>query len=272
MIDILKYLVLGIIQGFCEIIPVSSSAHLIIFEKILNIKSDNLYLEIFLHIASLIAIIIYNRNLIGDLLLGFISYTLFKNKRNEENLELFKKCIYLIIATIPLVIFSILFDEYIYIVSSSLLLIGLMLMINGLILRLCLKVKTYKNNITYKDAIVIGLFQCLGSFPGISRSGSCLCGGYFCKIEKEENVRFAFLLFIPVMLGAISKSLFDLNGSNLDYTLKFNYLYFISFITSFIFTLLSLKMMSKIVINNRLMIFSYYTFLLGLVICLWQVI
>lgn len=265
MIEALKYILLGIVQGVCEVIPVSSSAHLIICEKIIGISSDDLFLEMFLHVASLIAILIYERKLVFSLAKGFFLY-LFGKKEEKEN---FMMVIYLFISTIPLVLFTVFFESVIYYISSSLLLIGLCLVINGIFLNICNRVKTKRDKINCKDAVTIGLFQCLGAMPGISRSGSCLCGAFIRGIDRSKASDFAFLMFIPVMLGVIFKTFMSFNNINMDVS-KIPLL-FISFIASSYFTFWSLGVLKKVIDNGKVVIFSYYTFILGLILIVWNI-
>lgn len=259
MLEILKYIFLGIIQGICEVIPVSSSAHLLLVENLLKISDDNLFFEIFLHIASLIALCIYERKKIIKLICGFFNYIIKKGNKEE-----FIYVINLVIATIPIVIFTIIFQDYINIVSESILLIGLFLMLNGILLKLADKRKCFKKNITYIDAFKVGLFQCLGVFPGISRSGSCLVGSSFVNIDKDKGKEFTFLLFIPIMIGAILKSIFEYK--TIDFSSVNITLYLISFIIALISSYLSLHLINKIIDKGKLTFFGMYTFILGLIV------
>jgi len=117
--------------------------------------------------------------------------------------------------------------------------------------------------VTFKDALVIGLFQSLACVPGLSRSGMCISGGILSGLKKDKTAEYSFILFIPIIMLAIIKEL--IFGFRLD--LSKLYLYIISFIISFIFTYLSLKFLKRIIKNNKFSLFGIYTFILGLITC-----
>lgn len=253
LIKLIKYIILGAIQGISEILPISSSAHLFIMQKILDMNSNNFLLEIFLHIGSFIAIIIFERKELVRLIKG-----LGNRKTNGNTLY---ECLCLVLSTIPIVIFVLLFEGYIKKASTSIVHIGLMLMINGLMIYTFQKKKLLKKRVKMIDALIIGLFQCAGSFSGISRSGSCLCGGFSRGIDKEEVSRYSFLLFVPVMTCVLVKSIFSY-----DYKVMFDFYSMISLLFAFISTFLSLKYLKKIISRNDIKIFAFYTFFLGLML------
>lgn len=260
---IIKYIIIGLVQGVSEILPISSSAHLIICEELLNIKSQGIFLEVFLHFASLLAIIIYERKEIIFLIKGFFKYIFGKKAYKKQ----FLFVIYLIIATIPLVIFTLIFEKTIEYVSSSLLFIGILLVINGLMLNIFESNNKLHNEINVKDAIVIGLFQSVGAFAGISRSGSCFCGGTVRGLAAAEKRRFVFLLFIPVMLGALVKTFWNFSPIYVtDITL-----YGLSFIIAAISTYCSLIIFKNIIEKGKIRYFGYYTFILGIIVIIWKI-
>ena len=172
MIEFIKYIIIGLIQGITEVLPVSSSGHLTIVEHMMGINNDNLAFEVFLHLASFIAVIAFLYKPLIKIIKGSFLY-LFKKKK-EYFLE-WKYLICVIISTIPIVLFTIFIKRLGY-NTSPLFVIGISLIFNAAMLFLLSKIKgeRKKEEITIKDALVIGLFQCLGVFPGISRSGSCI--------------------------------------------------------------------------------------------------
>lgn len=258
----IKYIIIGLVQGISEVLPISSSAHLLICEYILNIESEGLFLEVFLHSASLLAIILYQRKEIINLIKGFFKYLFGKKECKKE----FQVVIYLLLATIPLVIFTLIFEKTIDYVSSSLLFVGLFLVINGLMLNFFTSTKGSHSELKTKDAITIGLFQSVGAFAGISRSGSCLCGGLASGLSVKETKKFVFLLFIPVMFGAIIKTFWNYNVLT-EINISF---YILSFIVAGIATYISLILFSKIIEKGKIKYFGYYTFILGAIIIIWN--
>lgn len=273
LIDILKYIVLGLTQGIAEVLPISSSGHLLLLSDILNINIS-LGDEVFLHLGSLIAVIIYMRKQLLSIFNNSFKYcfkkinNIFnKNKypksiisKNEKNN--FKLLIYLIISTIPLVIITILLNGYIESINCNLNCVGFLFLINGLMVYITGKKMNLKklndiNKMSYYYALKIGLYQSFGIFSGISRSGTCLLGG--SELQNEENSNYAFLLFVPVCFGALVNEL--IKGS-INVT--------VNSLTAFIIvipvTLFSLKILKKIITNNKYKLFGIYTFILGVII------
>lgn len=254
---------LGIIQGISEILPISSSAHLIIFSKMLNIPQDDLTLEVFLHLASLIAVLFFMRKTIKKMITGSYMYIIKKEKQYYHE---FMLLLNMIISTLPIVIVTIILGKYVDFISSNIILIGFLLIINGILIT-AYKGKEKKQEITLKDALVIGLFQCIGILPGISRSGSCLLGGKNREIEKGVMAEYAFLLFIPAALGATILKI--KNITKLIYS-KEIIMYMIVFMVTAIVTYLSLCLLLKLIKNGKIKIFSIYCILIGLMIVIFN--
>lgn len=262
IIEVLKYIILGLVQGITEVLPISSSGHLAIVNELLRVKDDSITLSIFLHFASLIAVIIYLRKELKQLIIGFFGF-IFKDRIKYKND--FLLAIYLVITTCVLVIFT-LFTKLLGYESSPLWVIGLCLVINAVMLFFLGNFTGTRSleDMTWKDAIVIGLFQCAGSFAGISRSGSCLCGCQTRKIEKEASAKYAFLLFIPAILGA---TVLEMGGivSMFEDTSKL-YLYLISFVVAFVATYFAFALLKKIINKGKLTGFSIYCAIVGIVV------
>ena len=256
------YIILGIIQGITEVLPISSSAHLIIFEHIFNITSNNLGFEVLLHMASLVGILVYLRKEILNIITGFIKY-LFK--KEKEYKEYFMIVIYMIISTIPIVMTTIII-KLLSINLHSLTMTGLMLIINAFIL-LCTK-KFYKNKdkLKLKNTFIIGLTQSMGVLPGISRSGSCLFGGYISKLNKDESKRYAFLLFLPSVIGAF---VLELNNIK-DIFLMDKSLVIITLLITSVVTFIAFKLIDYIINKDKLYIFGYYTLILGMIVLIYS--
>lgn len=280
MIDIIKFLVLGIIQGITEVFPVSSSGHLAIFVLLSNelhigspIDIDNI--EIFLMITnfgSLIAMIIFFWNDLISLLKSAISF-IFKHKESKENTVVMDDMRYilkLLIAVIPLGIAGLIFADYLD-KFSSLLFVGISLLITGIMLYTVyhLRNKNYTNEITYKRSFIISIFQMFAIFPGISRSGITMIGGLSQKIELKKVLKFSFLAYIAISIPVSVKGILDA----LDVNESINVIgYFMAFLTSFIFTFLTVKVLYKYVKINNLVYFAIYCILFGsLSIILYQV-
>ena len=186
MLDKLKYIILGIIQGLTEPLPISSSGHLVIFKNLFNLDSLNdLNFEIIVNFASFLAISFIYRKDIIKLIKDSIIYLKTKNYKYENS---FKYILLIILACIPAGILGLLFKDKIDLISTNVKYIGIALLITSLALFIVRKIdgKKHDNDITYKDSIIIGLFQGIALLPGISRSGSTLTGGLLRNIKKED--------------------------------------------------------------------------------------
>lgn len=269
MIDVIKYIILGLVQGVAEVLPISSSAHLLIVQDIMGISDNTLTFEVLLHLASLIAIFVFLWKKIVNLVKGFCLYVFKKNK--DYKLE-FKYCLFLVLSTIPTVIFTLIFKDLIDTLSSTLWFVGMLLMINGILLMVLTRIKGERtaSELNYKDALLIGCFQCAGVFPGISRSGSCLCGAFTRKIEKETAADYAFLMFIPAVLGATVLEFLKFESTSIDSNMIV--LYAISFIIAMITTYFSFKILLSVIRKGKLSYFSYYCLAVGLAVLIYGVV
>ena len=266
IILIIKYIIISIIQGIGEILPISSSGHMIIIQTILGLNENDLIFEIFLHFASLLAIILFFFKKLWTMAISFFTYILNKDKReNEEIKRNFKLTINLIIATIPAGIIGILFNDLIGEYLSSMWTVGIFLLLTSAMLFISTKINRTKTSdeLTYFDALFIGLFQCIGILPGISRSGSCLTGGSLRKINQSDAAEFAFIMAIPIMLGSALVSLDEIGVALQNKDLFIPYI--IAFIVTFITTYFALKVFLKIIRKQKLTTFSIYCLIMGIV-------
>lgn len=269
MIELLKYILLGLVQGIAEVLPISSSAHLIIVQELLGVSDDSLTFEVMLHLASLIAILAFLWKKIWQLMKGFYHYVFRKNKEYQSE---FKYILLLIVSTIPAVIFALLLKDVIDTFSAKLWFVGTLLIVNGLMLLLLTRIagSRKKEELGYKDAIVIGCFQCFGILPGISRSGSCLSGAFARKIDKETAADYAFLLFIPAALGATILEIGHLQEFTSAST---NFVYYIvSFVVAMVTTYFSFKLLLAMIRKGKLNWFGYYCLTIGLSVVIYQLI
>lgn len=261
MIEFLKYLLLGFLQGIAEVLPISSSGHLLIASRILGLGDNNLAFEVFLHMASLIAVIAF---LIKPIIKIVKGTCLFLFKKNKSYQFEFKYFIMLIISTIPIVVFTILIKILGY-DTSPVYVVGICLIINAIMIFLTSRIQNIRKleTMTYKDALVIGLFQCAGVFPGISRSGSCLCGAFTRKLNKEESANYVFMLFIPAVVGAFVlelsniRAIFALDQSTIA-------CYLAAFVVSMFTTYFAFKILLNIIRKGKISYFSIYCVIVGI--------
>lgn len=263
MVEFLKYLLIGFIQGITEVFPVSSSGHLKIAKAILHLDYNEIALDVFLHLASLIAVMLFLYKPLKKVIKGSFLY-LFK-KQKEYKTEA-KYLLFLIISTIPVVIFTIIIKLLGY-DTSPVYIVGLCLVINGLML-LITKIKKlakHKNikDLKIKDALTIGLCQCLGIFPGISRSGSCLTGTSIVGLEKDDAANYVFMLFIPAVLGAFVLEFKDIT-TIFSLEEKMFPLMLGAFIVAGAVTYLAFKWLLKLIKKDKLQYFAGYCIIIGI--------
>jgi len=251
----LDSIILGIVQGLTEWLPVSSSGHLVIFEEFFKMKTS-LFFNIILHLGSLLVLLIVFRNDIKKIILSFF-------KKEYKN---YRKIGYLmIIGTIFTGIIVLIFKDLFVNLFSNTLVVGIALMITGSLLFFSKFTKEKKQEVNFKDSIFIGLMQGVAIIPGISRSGSTISLGLFLGVKREEAARFSFLLFIPAVIGALLFDLFELK------TFDNNLLSLvIGFIVSFIVSYFTLKWFLKLIRNKSFHKFAYYCFILGIIVVLFS--
>ena len=260
---LIKYIIIALVQGVAEILPISSSGHMIIAQELLGIQTNDLSLEIFLHFGSLIAIFVFFRKKIWAIIRDFFLY-LFKKK--EEAKDNYKLAWYIVIATIPAAIAGLFLEDIIGKHLKSLWVVGVFLLITSALLYLSTKAKREKElkDLTWKNALMIGLFQCLGLFPGISRSGSTLVGGASQKVKQTDAADFAFILALPIMLGSAVLSMNDISTalSNSDLLIP----YLVGFVVTLITTYFTISLFFSFIKKKKMSIFSIYCLCVGLLI------
>jgi undecaprenyl-diphosphatase len=260
---------LGIVQGIAEFLPISSSGHLVIFENIeffrntIDTVSENslLFINVSLHFATLIAVIIYLRKDIIILIKGLISGIREKDYKRNEIIIIRN----ILIASLPAGIIGIIFHDFFEQVFSSITIVFYMLIINGIILlsSKIIPLNSRKiNEIGVIKAIVTGFFQAIAILPGISRSGMTITGGMMTGLKPEEAAKFSFLMAVPVIAGAGLLELIKAihKGVSFEMVLPLS----ISMIITIAVALISLKIIFYAVRKLRIDLFGYYTILIGI--------
>jgi len=257
MLEIIKYIILGIIQGITEIFPVSSSGHLTLFSHLFNIDLSNL--TIFLMITntgSFLALLLFFRKDIKDLIVGTFKF-LFKKEENYK--PDFEYVVKLIIAVIPIGIFGLLFKDML---PEDLLSVGFALIVTSILLFYVYIVRDieWKKDISWKNALIIGSFQMFAIFPGISRSGITMSGGLIQKIELKKVLKFSFLSYIMVSVPVMLLGFYEaLNASESIHVVGYS----LAFVMSFVFSLISVRILYKYVKVKNLIYFAIYCLIVG---------
>lgn len=267
-----KFLLLGLFQGLTEPIPISSSGHLLIAQYFLDveIEGSTSTFALLVNTASLIAVLIIYRNDIRRLVVNGFMYLTVKNEENKRD---FMFIVYLVIATIPAAIIGVLFQDAIDEVLSTIVTVGVTLVITGVGLWLIRNMRGQRKdgNLSVKDALIIGGAQAVALIPGISRSGATIVAAMARGINQETALRFSFLLFIPISLGGGVLSISDiLNDANLS---QMAVPYIMAFLGSLVASYFSLKWFMNIMAKGQLKYFAIYCFIVGpLVVLAWLVL
>ncbi|WP_078391290.1 undecaprenyl-diphosphatase UppP [Shouchella patagoniensis] len=268
--SLLEAIILGLVQGLTEFLPISSSAHLIIVQSMFNMTFDGFSFEILLHLASVLAVILYYRNDLIEIIRGFFAF--FKN-RTPQNKSMFFFAIYLVVATAITGIAGIMFEDYISETFKAPIFIALALVVTGLFLIIIERFVRHGNRtekeMTIWDSIFVGLGQCLALVPGLSRSGTTLIVGMFAGLSKETAVRFSFLLSIPVILGSSVLAIDDLTSGVLLEQTEILALS-LSFIVTFIASWLGIVFFINLVRRSKLVYFAIYCFIVAILVFIFR--
>jgi len=253
--ELLEAIVLGVIQGLTEFLPVSSSGHLELGKVILgddSVSEQSMLMTVSLHAATALSTIFVFWKDIKSIFFG-----VFDKEGNEQRNYVLK----IIVSMIPAVCIGLFFEDFIEsLFSRNVLLVGLMLLVTGLILFIADKTKRTDRKVGFKDALLIGIAQAIAILPGISRSGATISTSVILGIDREASARFSFLMVIPLIFGKMAKDLLD--GS---YTaVESNGIpLIVGFIAAFVTGILACKLMIGIVKKSKLEYFSYYCFVVG---------
>ncbi len=264
--DIIQAIILGIVQGLTEFLPVSSSAHLVFMTDILNLP-QNVAFDTVLHLGTLVAVVGYFWKDVVKIIISFISsiLDLFRGKFKEGlKEEPFKKLSWLIIiGTIPAGLAGVLLEKQFEAFFNSIFYVGIFLIITGILLWAAERVKPGHKDVkdmTLKNAIVIGIFQAIAIAPGISRSGATISAGLFSGLNRELAARFSFLLSIPIILAAAVFQMKDITTFDISTSVLLT-----GFLASLIFGYLAIKLLLKIIKERTLLIFVYYCWIVGII-------
>lgn len=261
VILLLKKVVLAIIQGISEILPVSSSGHLILLSRILDIDTNGLSLIIFLHFGSLFAMIVFYRKQIAAIVKSLYLF-IFKHNRDDQtkaNINLF---LALIIASIPAALVGFLLGDLVDTYLTNVYFVFIFLTLTGIILLLNKNLNGNRSlkELNLKQSFIVGLFQAIGVIPGISRSGITIFGGKVEKLSNEEAANFSFLLFLPVTLGSFLWEIIR-NYQTIAALSHYDLLAdAISVVIAGIMTYLAIALLFKLIKKGKLHYFAYYCF------------
>ena len=262
----LQALILGLVQGLTEFLPVSSSGHLAIGREILGVEAaQDLVFEITVHVATVLATIIVFRKQIWKLLCG-----LFKFKYNDETDYILKICV----SMIPVFIVGMFFKDRVESLFSSLLVVGLALVVTAMLLlfsdiyggRGKVAGRQYRNGIGWWQALVIGIGQAFAVIPGLSRSGTTISTGLLCGVKRSDVAQFSFLMVLVPILG---EAFLDLVGGDVASSSVGAGPLLVGFLAAFVSGLFACKVMIALVKKARLRWFALYCAIVGLAVIIF---
>lgn len=252
--DIFQSIILGIVQGITEFLPISSSGHLVLFQKLFGMQEPPIFFDTLIHFATILAVVFYLRKEIWSILKGL-------NRKENQRLVTM-----LFLATIPAVIVGFSIKDEIDEIFNSLSLLAISFLITSFILFLTKFFEKDKKDmvkITWVDSLFVGIFQALAILPGVSRSGSTISAGLFRGLDRISAFKFSFLMAVPVILGAMVLQLAYVDINSMQNNLIQN---FLGFTAALISGFLSLKLLEIITVKGKFHYFSFYCLALALVI------
>ncbi|MEN8746619.1 MAG: undecaprenyl-diphosphate phosphatase [Polaribacter sp.] len=254
--SIIEAIVLGIIQGFTEFLPVSSSGHLELAKVILgdtSVPEESLTFTVVLHFATALSTLVIFRKEVLEIFKGLMLF-----KWNEAT----KFSIKIVISMIPAVFIGLLFEEQLAaFFSRNVLLVGLMLLLTAVLLLLADKAKNTHKKVSFSNAVLVGLSQAIAMLPGISRSGATISASVLLGIDRTKAARFSFLMVVPLIFGKIGK---DVLSGDLNFQSSDSIPIAVGFITAFVAGLLACKWMISLVKKSNLSYFSFYCAIVGI--------
>jgi len=263
-LSLLEAIILGVVQGLTEFLPISSSGHLVLGELLLGVKFDDISFEVFLHFGTFLSVVIVFRHTIWSMFkaVWLKAKSIFVRKvvsSDREDWHLF----WLIIAgSIPAGIAGVLFKNYVEKGFSSVPFVCVMLLVTGTVLILTPFFVAIRGKLNFGDALMVGLAQALALLPGISRSGLTISIGIFKGVERSKAAEFSFLLSLPAVLGASLLELKDvLSHTNSGQDLR---IYLIGAVTAFVVGYLAIKFLLNVIRKGKFQYFGYYCFAVGL--------
>lgn len=256
MVTLIEILILAVIQGLTEWLPVSSSGHLVISQKVLGLNLPLIY-SVMLHVGTLIVVLTVFRKDILEIIKALV-------KRDFETEE-GKLALFIAVGSVPIAIIGFVFYDFFESLFSNLLAVGLALLITGWVLFFSEK-RIGNRKIGILDSLLIGLAQGVTIIPGISRSGVTVATGLLRRVDKAIAFKYSFLLSVPAVLGATVMESRELVVGNVDMVPLF-----LGAIISMIVGYVSLKLLQKIVMNEKIHLFAYYCWTVGLAIILFTI-
>ncbi len=266
--DLISIIIQGIIQGLTEFLPVSSSGHLSVVQHFMNVGEESLILSIVLHLGTLLAVFcVFYKTIFGMIKEFFLTIgDIFTGKFSWKNMNDNRRMMFMVIIATLILVPVYFFKDFFTATEGDgdIIFEGCAFIFTAILLFLsdaCVKGFKTGKDMTVKDAVIVGLFQCVALFPGVSRSGSTTTSGLFCGLTRETAVTFSFILGIPAILGGSVLELGEAvsSGIELDFVLLA-----VGFCAAAITGFLAISLVKLIIKHDKFKIFGIYTLVLGI--------
>jgi undecaprenyl-diphosphatase len=257
----LEAIILGIIQGLTEFLPISSSGHLELAKAIMNqdLDEQSVLMTVTLHAATALSTLVVFRKDVGEIIRGLLQF-----KRNDD----FDFSVKIVLSMIPAVVVGLLFEDQLdALFEGNILLVGAMLIVTGLLLLAADRAKGTNKTVGIKEAVIIGIAQAIAILPGISRSGATISTSVLLGVDRSKAARFSFLMVVPVILGKMAKDLLDGDFAAEGVDIMGLGL---GFIAAFIAGLVACTWMIALVKRSKLSWFAIYCFIAGVAAMIWS--
>lgn len=260
--EIIDAIILGIVQGLTEFLPVSSSGHLELGKAILgdnSVPKESLLFTVVLHFATALSTIVIFRKDILHIIKGILKF-----EWNEDMRFLVK----IAVSMIPATVIGLFFEEQLeQLFGGNIMLVGFMLIVTAVLLFLADRAKDTNKSVSFSNAFIIGISQAIAMLPGISRSGATISTSVLLGNDKTKAARFSFLMVVPLIFGKIAKDIFsgDITYDSTNFTSLS-----IGFIAAFIAGLFACKWMIALVKQSKLTYFAIYCIIVGLIAIIWS--
>lgn len=261
--------ILGVIQGLTEFLPISSSGHLVLSQRLFGLREPELFFDISVHLGTLIAVIIFFQKDIRSIIASLVTFivSLFKKETRLsyvwEDLNL-RLTLLIVIGSVPTAFIGLMFSKIADQLFSSIFIVGCALIVTGVLLWITCLIKTEGKDISgfsIRNALTIGVAQGIAIIPGVSRSGSTIAVGLLLGLNRETSARYSFLLSIPAIAGAeLLLSLKGIHGNAV-----FDMVTIIGMLTAGIVGYLALTLLVYIVKKGQIHLFSPYCWTVGLI-------
>lgn len=262
--EIIDAIILGIIQGLTEFLPVSSSGHLELGKAILgdnSVPKESLLFTVVLHFATALSTIVIFRKDIIQIIKGVLKFEW------NEDLQFISK---IALSMLPAVIIGVFFEKELeQLFNGNILLVGCMLIVTAILLFLADRAKDTQKKVSFSNAFIIGVSQAIAMLPGISRSGATISTSVLLGNDKTKAARFSFLMVVPLIFGKIAK---DILGGELTYDSSNFTALSIGFVSAFVAGLFACTWMISIVKKSKLSYFAIYCVIVGVIAIIWSLV